>query len=398
MLIFRNDISAIGQWWREIDKFVLAIIVLFFVLSFVLGLAASSFLANKNDVSSFILLPRQLLYISLSLGIICIFSLIPLTWIRYAMFTLLPIVFIMLILVFAVGDTIKGSKRWLNIGFVTLQPSEFFKPVFIFCMAYLLAHAKIYQSFFSYVILCGIIVLYSVLVILQPDIGQVVVILGVSLAMIFVSGLAVSWLSFMVACLGLCVYYIYVQFPHVNYRVNLFIEQFSFFEVNYISQTRPEQTDIALQAILNGGWLGRGAGEGIYKYYLPDSYSDFILTIAIEEFGIIFSLCIVTLFIVFATRIFYYTYEAKDLFIKFYLGGFLLLFCGQTLIHMAVNLVIVPTKGMTLPIVSYGGSSMLALSIMLGIVLRITRRKKYIKYDPVAFTHLQSVANMGIEK
>jgi cell division protein FtsW len=264
------------------------------------------------------------------------------------------------------GDEIKGARRWLYLGAWSLQPSEFVKPTFAVVAAWMFAQAKVDPSFPGNWLSAGLLALVCGAILLQPDFGMVVLVAAAWSAQFFIAGLPMAWVGLLTGLALAGGVAAYLLLPHVARRVDLFLNPAS---------GDTYQVDRAIEAFANGGLLGRGPGEGVIKTVIPDAHTDFIFAVAGEEFGLMVCLLIVALFAFVVIRGLARMLQENDYFILLATSGLLVQFGLQAVINMGVNLRLMPTKGLTLPFVSYGGSSLLALAIALGMVLALTRRR-----------------------
>jgi cell division protein FtsW len=276
---------------------------------------------------------------------------------------------LLLLLTLVVGPEVKGATRWLYVAGISVQPSEFLKPFFVVVCAWLFAEQRRQEGIPGDLIALALLGLVLGCLVLQPDFGMAAVVSAVFAAQIFVAGLPLAWIGalFAAAAGGAVAAYLYV--PHVTSRVDRFLDPAS---------GDSYQIDTALRAFADGGFFGRGPGEGVVKRVLPDAHTDFIFAVAGEEYGIVVCLLLIALFAFVVLRGFGRLVRQESLFALLGAGGLLIQFGLQALINMGVNLNLLPTKGMTLPFVSYGGSSLLALALGMGMVLALTRRQPLI--------------------
>jgi cell division protein FtsW len=360
----RTDTSIVGRWWWTVDRWLLAALVSIGVIGVIVTLAASPAVATRIGLDTFYFARRQMVFIAMALVIMITVSFLSVRGVRRlaALTTIGAIALMIATLVF--GVPIKGATRWLQLGGFSLQPSEFVKPGFAVLAAWLFAVRSMDDRFPGYSLSTGLYVVVAGLLLLQPDIGMTLVISAIwgvqffvaGLPLIFVAGLVVLALSGSVGP--------YFMFDHVRLRVDRFLD--------------PEagsgfQVARSLDAFRNGGWAGRGPGEGHVKEVLPDAHADFIFAVIGEEFGLIACIVIVLLFLFVVLRGFSRVLKDQDLFVVLAVAGLLTQFALQALINMASTVNLMPPKGMTLPLISYGGSSTLALGLGLGMVLALTR-------------------------
>ena len=366
MTVFsRTDTSILSDWWWTVDRWMLMSLALLIGFGIVMTFGASPAIAEKLGLDSFHFVRRQLLFLALSL--VCLFgvSLLPPRQVRRLGVILFLVCLLLLVLTWLFGPEAKGARRWLRIGSFTLQASEFMKPAFIIVSAWMFSEARKSPGFPGWKISIGLYLLVVSLLVIQPDFGQTVLISVVWGAMFFMAGLPMVWVGAFVAfgLSGIVMAYLFL--PHVTSRIDRFLN--------------PEsgdtfQVDMAMNAFKSGGLFGRGPGEGAVKKILPDAHTDFIFAVTGEEFGIIICAAIVLLFAVIVIRGMVNLMKERDLFVFLAVSGLLIQLGLQAFINLGVNLAVLPSKGMTLPFISYGGSSLLALSIGMGMVLALTRR------------------------
>ncbi len=364
--IQRTDTSLFGRWWWTVDRWTLAAIAILLACGGVMTLAASPAVAERIDVGSFHFVKRQVVFLSLAaLTIIGVSLMSPKGIRRLAILTTLGALALMLMtLVF--GAEIKGASRWLSIGGLSLQPSEFVKPGIAVVAAWLFARQRMDDRFPGIQMSIAVYLVTVAILLMQPDVGMMIVVSVVWGTQFFVAGLplvfvALIALTFMGAGVGA-----YFTFDHVQLRVDRFFGPDS--EIGY-------QAARAIEAFQHGGILGRGPGEGRVKEVLPDAHADFIFAVTGEEFGLLACLVIVGLFAFVVLRGFARVMKLDDLFVLLAVAGLLSQFAVQALINMASSVSLIPPKGMTLPFISYGGSSTLALAIGMGMVLALTRER-----------------------
>ncbi len=362
----RTDTSLLGRWWWTVDRWTLAAITILLACGGVMTLAASPAVAERIDVGLFHFVKRQAVFLSLAaLTIIGVSLMSPKGICRLAILTTLGALVLMLMtLVF--GAEIKGASRWLSIGGLSLQPSEFVKPGIAVVAAWLFARQRMDERFPGIQMSIAVYLVTVAILLMQPDVGMTIVVSVVWGTQFFVAGLplvfvALIALTFMGAGVGA-----YFTFDHVQLRVDRFFGPDS--EIGY-------QAARAIEAFQHGGILGRGPGEGRVKEVLPDAHTDFIFAVTGEEFGLLACLVIVGLFAFVVLRGFAHVMKRDDLFVLLAVAGLLSQFAVQALINMASSVSLIPPKGMTLPFISYGGSSTLALAIGMGMVLALTRER-----------------------
>jgi cell division protein FtsW len=274
-----------------------------------------------------------------------------------------------MVLVLFLGYETKGAKRWLMIFGVSVQPSELIKPAFLVVSAWLLAEKHADPEFRGMQYTLVLLAIVSLLTVLQPDIGMTLVIAGSCFTQIFIAGMPLFWVFSVVAAgiVGLTLSYFFI--PHVTSRID------SFFHPELIDADQLYQIRQSIEAFHHGGWFGCGPGEGIVKRLVPDAHSDFVFSVAGEEYGLLMCAFIASLFAFIVIRSLLHITNIKDLFIVYSVAGLAIQFGLQAFVNMSTALRLIPTKGMTLPFVSYGGSSMLAIGIGIGMILSLTRKR-----------------------
>jgi cell division protein FtsW len=363
----RSDRSPIGVWWWTMDRWLLGAVAVLLVLGVLMSFAASPAAAarmNLGDPFHFAL--RQCVFAAAGAAILLGASLLDDRGVRRTAF----VVYLVAILIMAalpfIGYSAKGATRWIDLGGFSLQPSEFMKPALIVLVAWMFAEAQKGQGVPGVTIAFVLYGISVALLLIQPDVGQTILITMAFGAAFWMAGVPISWV------MGLGVSAIaglastYFLFPHVASRVDRFMNP---------EAADTHQVDRAAEAIAAGGLLGRGPGEGVMKRHVPDLHTDFIYSVAAEEYGLIFSLALITLFGFLVVRGLYRALKLSDPFQQVAAAGLFVLVGEQVLINIAVNLNLIPTKGMTLPFISYGGSSMLAICLTLGLALALTRRR-----------------------
>lgn len=364
MAFARTDRGLMATWWWTVDRLLLAAIGLLALIGIVLVFAASPPVAQRLGLGELHFVARHVMFLVPAMALMVGVSLLaPRGVLRLGM-ALLAVGAVLLVLTLFFGPPIKGARRWLYISGMMIQPSEFVKPGLAVVAAWLLASRPGLQGAPAALILTT-----AVLVVLQrqPDIGMVVIIAMVLAAQLFLAGLPWLWLAVLGGTAVLGAWQLYVAFPHVAGRIDSFLDPDS---VSY-------QVAQARRAVVAGGLMGRGPGEGIAKYHLPDAHADFIFAAAAEEYGLIVTLGLVALFAFVLLRGLWRVQQVQDRFALLAAAGLLVQFGLQALINMGVNLNLLPTKGMTLPFLSYGGSSLVALALGMGMFLALTRRRAH---------------------
>ncbi len=363
----RTDRSYFSEWWRTIDRLGLSLLLLSIIAGLILSLAASPAASARLGLDDpFYFFFRQLIFVTLGLaGAFFISILSPNDARRIGVLALLGSLIILISLPF-IGYEVKGAIRWLRVGSISLQPSEFIKPAFIVFVAWIFSAVKNDNSVLASFIVT-LIWLFTILLLLnQPDVGQAFLLTVCFAAVCFFGGISIrGTLTFIFIIMGL-VSLAYIKLHHFRVRIEKFLSP---------SNSDTYQIDKALEAISNGGFWGRGPGEGAVKYSLPDGHTDYIFAITVEEFGYLISTFLIILLGSFVLRCFRNAVKLNDYFSQLAVAGLATMIGVQLLINLFVNLNMIPSKGMTLPFISYGGSSMLALCFTSGLILSFTRKR-----------------------
>ena len=360
------------DWWKNIDKSILLLIILLFSLGLFFSLVSTSLIASdKLDTNSYYFFFKHLFYIGIAIFFVIFFSSINQANLFRTSIVLFIICFIFLILVPIIGIEVRGSKRWLEFPFLPrFQPIELLKPFIIIMVASVLSTEKGKNIYYKYFLSFIVIVPIMFLLITQPDIGQTFLIFLTWLSLIFISGISlVVFFIFFGIILSLLLYLIFFipKFEYIKDRIE------SFF--NPVSGTHNFQSDKASEAIINGGFFGKGIGEGVLKNRVPEAHTDYIVAVISEEFGAIIIIVLMMIFLFFIYQVFKKLYFEKSNKVRLILVGSITLILLQALIHIGVNIRLFPTTGMTLPFLSYGGSSIVGTAILCGIILNLTKRK-----------------------
>jgi cell division protein FtsW len=362
----RTDRSALGQWWWTVDRWTLAAIIALMFIGAILVLAASPAVATRIGLDSFYLVRHHYMMLPLAAITLIGVSVLSPRQVRRLGVCLFGFFLLLTLLTLFSGVEIKGATRWINVGPLSLQPSEFLKPCFAIFTAWMFALQKSEQRVPGNLIAIGAYLVTVGMVIKQPDLGMTVVLTATWAAQFFVAGLPIFWVASLVGCGAAGLVAAYWLLPHVTERVDQFIDPAS--GDNY-------QIDRALEAFSNGGFTGRGPGGGTVKLVLPDAHADFVFAVAGEEFGLVVCLVIVALFAFVVLRSLLRTMGETNLFILLAVTGLVTSFGLQAVVNMASTLHLMPTKGMTLPFISYGGSSIVAIALGAGMLLALTRKR-----------------------
>ncbi len=366
--VSRADTSTLGRWWWTVDRWTLAALLTLVGLGYVMMLAASPAVAERIGASSRnMFFARQIIYLALATAVMVAMSMLSVKQVRMLAWLGFGGAVAMVAATLVMGMEIKGARRWLSVpGLGSVQPSEFLKPCFAIIAAWLIAEGKVNRRWGATLLAVVLYLGIAALLKGQPDIGMLMVVTAVFFAQFFVAGLNLFLVGAVGAMGVAAAAAAYAFFPHVQSRVHRFLDPSS--GDNY-------QVTVALEAFGHGGLLGRGPGEGRVKNVLPDAHADFVFAVAGEEFGMVMCLVILALFGFVVVRGLIRLLGETDLFIVLASAGLLTQFGLQAFVNMASSLHLIPTKGMTLPFVSYGGSSVLAIALGMGFLLALTRRR-----------------------
>ena len=377
----RSDRSALGVWWWTVDRWMLGVTALLIAIGVGLSFASSPAAAMRMNIGDpFHFAVRHCVFGAGAAVMVLAVSMLEVRTLRRAAFFIWLAAILIMIALPLFGHNAKGATRWLEVGGFTLQPSEFMKPALVVLVAWMFAEGQKGQGVPGVSIAFGLYAVSIALLLIQPDVGQSVLITVAFGAAFWMAGVPISWVMLLGAAAVAGLSSTYFLFPHVAARVHKFLSP---------DGADTHQVDRAAEAIRAGGLLGRGPGEGVMKRHVPDLHTDFIYSVGAEEYGLLFSLLLITLFALLVTRGLYRAMKLTDTFEQVAASGLFVLVGQQAFINVAVNLNMIPTKGMTLPFISYGGSSMLAMGLTLGMALALTRRR------PGAYTPGEGLAKAG---
>ena len=368
----KNSILENGYiWWKNIDKIILFLILSLFFLGLFFSLASTSIIASsKLSTNSYYFFIKHLIFIFLSVIIFIFLSYVERNKILKFCIVFFFISFIFLLMVPFLGVEVKGSKRWLEFGFLPrFQPIELVKPFIIVLLSTLFSITNFKSIYFKYFVSFALILPIVILLILQPDIGQTILIILIWFSLIFVSGVnLLLFFSFFLVLLSVIAYSVitYSKFSYIKLRLTSFFKP---------ETGNTYQSDRASEAIMNGGLFGKGIGEGTLNSKIPEAHTDYIISVISEEFGVIAVITIMLIFLILSFQVMKKIDKESDPKIKLILLGCITLLLLQAFIHIGVNIGILPTTGMTLPYLSYGGSSIISTSIISGIILNFTKRE-----------------------
>jgi cell division protein FtsW len=372
----RSRRSELVIWWREIDRVLLALVMLLVVIGAIAVAAASPASAHRLSTTQKTLGDLHFFWLHLrfvAIGLVAMFvaSILPRETARRLAILLAAAMIVGLVLVPLVGTEVKGARRWLNLG-ISLQPSEFLKPGFAIALAWILSWRVRDPKIPVLALSLVLIALVFTLLMVQPDFGSAVLYLGVWFVMVCLSGLSSRKILAVLGGGPLVLLLAYLFYPNATHRIDAFIWGGSEFD----------QVDLAMRTLLNGGWGGTGLWLGTRKMALPEAHTDYIFSVIGEEFGLIMCGVIVLLYAAIVVRVMLRLLSEDDLFTVLAAAGLTAQLAGQAFINILVNLQLFPSKGMTLPLISYGGSSTIALLLGVGFLLAITRRNPYLSREP----------------
>ncbi len=378
MLISRTDRGLLARWWFTIDRPLMFAVVLLMAIGVLFSLAGSPAVADRLGLDYFHFFKRQLIFMMPALVILIAVSFFDMRLVRRVAIIGFFTALVLMVAAKLFGPEIKGANRWLDLGFFNFQPSELAKPTFIVVAAFLLAEGRRRDDVPGALMAWGAFVILVGLLVLQPDFGQTVLVCLVWAVMLLVYGIKWRYVFGLIGMAVVGAFVAYKTFPHVASRVDRFLEPGT--GDNF-------QVNMANKAFENGGLFGMGPGAGLAKRSLPDAHTDFIFAVVGEEFGFIACMLLIALVAFIALRVLRFAMEEGDSFVALALTGLVSVFSFQAIINMAVNVSLMPAKGMTLPFISYGGSSLLTMAFAMGLVLALTRTRAAVR---VKSEHLQA--------
>jgi cell division protein FtsW len=369
----RTDKSVLGRWWWTVDRWTFSALIVLILFGILLVTAASPSVAERLDVRPFYFVYRHILFLAPTLFLLLVCSLMSrkTVW-RASSLVLIGSLFLTGVAILT-GAEIKGATRWVHFLGLSLQPSEFIKPAFAVTSAWLIARHQHEKDFPGHQLATGLFLVSLTLMMMQPDLGMSFVLSAIWGVQIFLSGLPMLWVVLLAGAGVVGLFSAYVFLPHVTSRVDRFLDPAS--GDNY-------QVQKSLDAFRNGGLFGTGPGHGQVKLTLPDAHADFIFSVAGEELGLIVTVFIILVFCFIVIRSVIRIMNSEDMFIVLGTAGLLTEFALQSLIHMGSCLQLIPAKGMTLPFISYGGSSLLSLGMGMGMLLALTRKRSQTAAPP----------------
>ncbi len=362
----RAQPTPFSEWWWTVDRPTLAALGALMLAGIVLCLAASPPVAARIGLDPFHFVNRQIFFLIPAALVMIVTSFLSPHDIRKVALVVFVVSLVLMAATPYFGAEIKGARRWLVILGVNIQPSEFMKPAFVVLIAWLFGETAKRPEMPANSIALALLIVVVALLVMQPDFGQTMLVSLVWGALFYMAGMRFIWVIGLAATAGLGLVTAFFTVPHVAQRINRFLDPASGDTFNI---------DIATESFVRGGWFGRGPGEGTIKRILPEGHTDFVFAVAAEEFGVVLCLILVALFAFIVIRALGKAMRTDDPFIRFASAGLAILFGLQSTINMAVNLHLMPAKGMTLPFVSYGGSSLISLAYGMGMLLALTRER-----------------------
>ena len=362
----REDRSLLADWWFTVDRVLLAAILLLMGIGIIVSFAASPAVAVDKGLDAFYFVKRHLLIVAAGAVLMIALSLLsPRQIRRLALAAFLVALTVMVYILFA-GEAVNGARRWVRVAGVSLQPSEIAKPAFIVLVGWAFAEYERRRDVPALPVAIGLYAAFLGLLVLQPDVGQSMLITGVWAALFLLAGLSLVWVAVIGASAAAGLVVAYFALPYVSARIDAYLAAES---------AETSQVARAYESFRLGGMFGRGPGEGTLKTVLPDAHTDFIFAVIAEEYGVIACLALLVLFAVIVFRAMQRAIATDDLAVRYAAAGLALLIGLQALINMGVNVGLLPAKGMTLPFISAGGSSLIAVSVTFGMLLGLTRRQ-----------------------
>jgi cell division protein FtsW len=365
-MVSRAQRTPFGEWWWTVDKLTLAATGTLMLAGVVLSLAASPPVASRLGLDPFYFVNRHILYLVPAVAVMLAVSFLSPHQIRRLAVLVFVVSLVMVALTPVFGHEIKGARRWLIVFDINIQPSEFLKPAFVILVAWLFGESARRPDMPANAMSLLLLLMVVALLVLQPDFGQTMLVVLVWSALFFMAGMRLVWVFGIAGMAGAGLVAAYYTVPHVARRIQHFLNPASGDTFNI---------DVATESFMRGGWFGRGPGEGTVKRILPESHTDFVFAVAAEEFGVVLCLVLVALYAFIVIRALVRAMHNDDPFARFAAAGLAILFGSQAAINIAVNIHLIPAKGMTLPFISYGGSSMISLAYTMGMLLALTREQ-----------------------
>lgn len=374
-MISREQRTPFSEWWWTVDRLLLAAFMTLMLGGVILSLAASPPVAVRIGLDPFHFFNRHVLFLVPSAIVMLAVSFLSPRQVRRTALLVFAVSIVLVVATLLFGPEVKGAKRWITILGINIQASESLKPAFVVLVAWLFAESAKRPEMPATSMALGLLLMTVTLLVLEPDFGQTMLILMVWGTLFFIAGMRMIWVFGLMGAGAVGLFGAYMLVPHVAGRIKRFMDPAS---------GDTFQVDMAMESFTHGGWFGQGPGEGTVKRILPDSHTDFVFAVAAEEFGIILCLALLALFAFIVIRALSRAYASEDLFARFAAAGLAIMFGIQASINMAVNLHLMPAKGMTLPFISYGGSSMISLAYGVGMLLALTRQRPRVEMESIS--------------
>ena len=363
-MLSREERNPLSQWWWTVDRPLLGAIIALMLCGLILSLAASPPVATRIGLDPFHFFNHHVLLLLPGSVVLIGVSFLAPRQIRRSALIVFAISIALILVTLLTGAEVKGSRRWITLLGVNVQASESAKPAFVVIAAWLFSESAERPEMPATAVALLLLLMLVSLLVMEPDFGQTMLMLMVWGALFFIAGMRTVWVMGLAGAAGAGLFGAYLLVPHVALRIRRFMNPAS---------GDTFQVDTAMEAFSHGGWFGLGPGEGVAKRNLPDSHTDFVFAVAAEEFGIILCLALLLLFAFIVIRALSRAYANEDMFSRLAASGLAILFGVQAAINMSVNLQLIPAKGMTLPFISYGGSSIVSLAYSVGMMLALTR-------------------------
>jgi cell division protein FtsW len=365
-MVSRLERTPFASWWWTVDKVILGAIGALMIGGIVLSLAASPPVANRLGLEPFYFVNRHIFFLIPAIALMLLTSFMTPRAVRRSALVIFAVSLTLVFATLAFGAEVKGARRWIVIMGINIQPSEFLKPAFVILVAWLFGESARRPEMPANTMALTLLAMSAAALVMQPDFGQTMLISLVWGALFFLAGMRMIWVAGLGGAAAVGIATAYALIPHVAQRIHRFMDPASGDTFN---------VDQAVESFLRGGWFGRGPGEGTIKRILPESHTDFVFAVAAEEFGVVLCLVVLTLFALIVLRALHHSARNEDPFGRFATAGLAILLGLQSAINMAVNVHLMPAKGMTLPFISYGGSSMISLAWGMGMLLALTRER-----------------------
>ena len=366
MMFSRAEKTPLAEWWWSIDRELLGALIMLLVCGMVLSFGASPAVAERIGLDEWYFVLRHAMFVLLAIPVMLVTSLLSHRQVRFAALAALVVMTILLWATLHFGTEVKGARRWISVAGWSIQPTEFVKPAFAVIGAWLFSEYMIHRNVPGRTLATALMLGIVSALLLQPDLGQTALVMATWAVLLFFSGISWWVIIGLGGAAGGLLFGAYTLFPHFATRINSFINP---------EEGNTYQVDRALESLAEGGWFGRGPGESVANKLIPDAHADFVFSAAAGEFGILFCMGLVTLIGFIAIRAMIAAQRQTSLFARLAASTLAVQFAMQSGINLAVNLNLMPAKGMTLPFVSYGGTSMIAVAFGMGLMLALTRTK-----------------------